>query len=65
MREIGMLSRRQRCAVRVGLVSLSAQAPVAARFLPDDSWLFNVVVAALLAVLILADDRDRRAARTD
>jgi hypothetical protein len=65
MREIGLLSRRQRVLSWVGLVSLSAQAPVAARFLPDDSWLFNVVVAALLAVLILADDRDRRAARSD
>jgi len=49
----------------VGLVLLSAQAPVAARFLPDDSWLFNLVVAALVAVLIIADDRGRRAARPD
>jgi hypothetical protein len=65
MREIGVLSRRQRVLSWVGLVSLSAQAPVAARFLPDDSWLFSVVVAALLAVLILADDRDRRTARSD
>ena len=35
----------------VGLVSLAAQAPVAARFLPDESWLFSLVVAALVAVL--------------
>ena len=49
----------------VGLVLLSAQAPVAARFLPDDSWLFNLVVATLVAVLIIADDRGRRAARPD
>jgi hypothetical protein len=65
MREIGVLSRRQRVLSWVGMVSLSAQAPVAARFLQDDSWLFSVVVAALVAVLIIADDRDRRTARSD
>jgi hypothetical protein len=65
MRELGLLSRRQRVLSWVGLLSLSAQAPVAARLLPDDSWLFSLVVAALVAVLILADDRGRRAPRSD
>jgi len=62
MRELGLLSRRQRVLSWVVLVSLSAQAPVAARFLPDDSWLFSLVVAALVAVLIIADDHGRRRA---
>jgi hypothetical protein len=65
MREIGLLSRLQRVLSWVALVALSAQAPVAARLLPDDSWLFSLVVAALVAVLIIADDRGRRAARPD
>jgi len=57
-----VLSRRQRVLSWIGLVLLAAQAPVAAKLLPDDSWLFSVVVAALLAVLIIADDHTRRAA---
>jgi hypothetical protein len=61
MREIGLLSRRQRMLAWVGLVALAAQAPFAARLLPDDSWLFSLVVASMLAVLILADDKARRA----
>ena len=65
MREIGLMSRRQRLLSWIGLVALSAQAPVAARLLPDDSWLFSLVVAAMLAVLILADDRARHAPAPD
>jgi hypothetical protein len=56
-----MLSRRQRMLAWVALVALAAQAPVAAKLLPDDSWLFSVVVAALLSVLLIADDHGRRA----
>jgi hypothetical protein len=62
---MGLLSRRQRVLSWVGLLSLSAQAPVAARLLTDDSWLFSLVVAALVAVLIIADDHGRRAPRSD
>jgi len=49
----------------IGLVLLAGQAPVAARFLPDESWLFSLVVAALVAVPLVADDHLRRARRSD
>jgi hypothetical protein len=57
-----VLSRRQRVISWIALVLLGAQAPVAARFLSDESWLFSVVVAGLVAVLIIADDVARRPA---
>jgi hypothetical protein len=65
MREIGLLNRRHRVLAWIGLVALSAQAPFAAKLLPDDSWLFSLVVASMLAVLILADDRARRTPAPD
>jgi hypothetical protein len=61
MHAVGLLSRRQRIIAWIGLVALGAQAPLAARLLPDDSWLFSIVVAALVAVVLLADDHSRRA----
>jgi hypothetical protein len=64
MRE-GLLNRRQRVLSWIGLVLLAGQAPVAARFLPDESWLFSLVVAALVAVPLVADDHLRRARRSD
>jgi hypothetical protein len=35
---------------------------VSARLLSDESWLFSIVVAGLVAVLIIADDKARRPA---
>ncbi|GIF17585.1 hypothetical protein Ate02nite_03150 [Paractinoplanes tereljensis] len=36
------------------------QAPLAAKFVEDASWLFAVVVAMVVATVILADDAQRR-----
>jgi hypothetical protein len=58
----GFLSVRQRRLAWLGFLLLAVQAPVSAKLLPDDSWMFSVVVAVLVAVVILADDAMRRQA---
>jgi hypothetical protein len=60
----GFLTVRQRRLAWLGFLLLAAQAPLSARLLPDDSWMFSVVVAVLIAVVILADDAMRRQAAT-
>jgi hypothetical protein len=56
----GFLSRAQRRWAWLGLVTLGLHAPVAAKLLPDASWLLSVCVAGMIAVLIIADDLERR-----
>jgi hypothetical protein len=56
----GLLSRRQRLLAWLAFFALAVQAPFSARLLPDASWLFSLVVAGMVAVLILADDVERR-----
>lgn len=58
----GFLTVRQRRLAWLGFLLLAVQAPVSARLLPDDSWMFSVVVSVLIAVVILADDAMRRQA---
>jgi hypothetical protein len=58
----GFLTVRQRRLAWLGFLLLAVQAPVSARLLPDDSWMFSVVVSVLFAVVILADDAMRRQA---
>ena len=58
----GFLTVRQRRLAWLGFLLLAVQAPVSARLLPDDSWMFSVVVSVLFAVVILADDALRRQA---
>lgn len=48
-----------RCAW-LGFLLTALQAPVSARLLSDDSWLFSVCVALIVAMVILADDGMRR-----
>jgi hypothetical protein len=62
MRELGLLNRWQRVLAWITMVALAAQAPVAAKLLADESWLFSLVVAALVAVVLIADDHGRRRA---
>jgi hypothetical protein len=56
----GFLSARQRRWAWLGFVLTALQAPVSARLLPDDSWLFSVCVAVMVATVIVADDNMRR-----
>jgi hypothetical protein len=56
----GFLSARQRLWAWLGFVLTALQAPVSARLLPDDSWLFSVCVAVMVATVIVADDNMRR-----
>jgi hypothetical protein len=58
----GFLTVRQRRLAWLGFLLLAVQAPLSARLLPDDSWMFSVVVSVLVAVVILADDAMRRQA---
>jgi hypothetical protein len=58
----GFLTVRQRRLAWLGFLLLAVQAPVSALLLPDDSWMFSVVVSVLIAVAILADDAMRRQA---
>jgi hypothetical protein len=60
MRPVGFLSERQRRIAWVGFLLAAFQAPLAAKLVPDGSWLFAVVVAGLVATVILADDAQRR-----
>jgi len=56
----GFLTVRQRRAAWLAFLLLALQAPIAARLLTDASWLFSVVVAAMIATVIIADDAERR-----
>ncbi len=55
---MGFLNRGQRRLAWVGFLALGANAPFAAWLAPDASWLFNVVVAGLVAVVLLADEAE-------
>ncbi|GIM90224.1 hypothetical protein [Paractinoplanes toevensis] len=60
MRSAGFLSESQRRLAWVGFLLAAFQAPLAAKFVDDASWLFAVVVAMVVATVILADDVERR-----
>lgn len=61
MRETpGFLTARQRRFAWLGFMLTALQAPLSARLLPDESWLFSIVVALMVATVILADDAMRR-----
>jgi len=55
----GVLSGRQRVLAWVGFLVMAAYAPVMAYVMPDDTWLLSVTVAAIVAFVILIDDRER------
>jgi hypothetical protein len=55
----GILSRRQRVLAWVGFLVMAAYAPVMAYAMPDDTWLLSVTIAAIVAFVILVDDRER------
>jgi hypothetical protein len=61
----GFLSVRQRRLAWLGFLLVAVQAPVSASVLLDDSWLFSVVVAMMIAIVILADDNMRRRPATE
>jgi hypothetical protein len=56
----GFLTPRQRRLAWLGFVLVALQAPFAARLLPDDSWMFSIAVAVMVATVIMADDSMRR-----
>ncbi|MGW5670495.1 hypothetical protein [Micromonospora sp. NPDC003776] len=56
----GFLTPRQRRLAWLGFLLAAIQAPVAARFTTDSSWLFSLVVALMVATVIIADDTMRR-----
>ena len=56
----GFLTLRQRRLAWLGFVLVAGQAPIAAKMLTDDSWMFSIVVALMVATVILADDAMRR-----
>lgn len=56
----GLLTTRQRRWAWLGFVLTALQAPVSASLLDDESWLFSVCVAIMVAIVILADDGQRR-----
>jgi hypothetical protein len=56
----GILTRRQRRWAWLGFLATATNAPVAARFLTDDSWLLSATVSAMVAFVIIIDDRTRR-----
>lgn len=60
MRPAGFLSDRQRRFAWVGFILAAFQAPLAARLVPDASWLFSVCIALMVATVIIADDAARR-----
>ncbi|BCB83483.1 hypothetical protein [Phytohabitans suffuscus] len=61
----GFLTARQRQLAWLGFLLVACQAPVAAKVLPDDSWLFSIVVALMVATVIMADDSMRRRPATE
>ncbi|MEU5564106.1 hypothetical protein [Micromonospora musae] len=58
----GILSTRQRRLAWLGFLLAALQAPVSARLVSDDSWLFSLCVALMVATVLLADDARRRTA---
>ncbi|HEX7746953.1 MAG TPA: hypothetical protein VF462_17045 [Micromonosporaceae bacterium] len=56
----GFLTVRQRRWAWVGFLLTALHAPVSAILLEDESWLFSLCVAMMVAVVILADDGARR-----
>jgi hypothetical protein len=56
----GFLTARQRQLAWLGFVLAAIQAPVSAKLVSDDSWLFSVCVALMVATVIIADDAGRR-----
>ncbi|WP_328853505.1 hypothetical protein OG994_14075 [Micromonospora globbae] len=56
----GILTTRQRRLAWLGFVLAALQAPVSAWLVSDDSWLFSLCVALMVATLIIADDAARR-----
>ncbi|MEH0973254.1 hypothetical protein V6U77_19215 [Micromonospora sp. CPCC 205546] len=56
----GFLSTRQRRLAWLGFLLAALQAPVSAKFASDDSWLFSLCVALMVATVIIADDAARR-----
>jgi hypothetical protein len=60
--DTGILTRRQRLWAWAGFLTTALMAPVAARLVDDASWLFSLCVSALVASVILIDDRSRRPA---
>jgi hypothetical protein len=59
----GVLSRTQRRWAWIGMLTLAANAPFVALRMPDDTWMLSIVVALLVAMVILVDDRDRQRQR--
>jgi len=59
MRGDGFLSGRLRRGAWTAFGALAVHAPVAAHLLPDASWLASACVAALVGVVIVADDAER------
>jgi membrane protein implicated in regulation of membrane protease activity len=64
VREVGFLSRRQRRLAWVGFGALAVHAPLMAWLVPDDTWLLSVTVSGLVAMVIIADDTQRRDSAT-
>ncbi|HEY3007560.1 MAG TPA: hypothetical protein VGJ63_05775 [Micromonosporaceae bacterium] len=60
MRSRGFLSRRQRRWGWAGFVATALQAPLSAHFVSDGSWLFSLVVAGMVGVVLAADESARR-----
>ncbi|GIH08414.1 hypothetical protein Rhe02_64810 [Rhizocola hellebori] len=55
---MGFLNRRQRRWTWFGFLALAANTPVAAWATSDASWLFNIVVAGLVAFVLLVDEAE-------
>ncbi|MBM0257661.1 hypothetical protein [Micromonospora sp. 4G55] len=56
----GILTPRQRRLAWLGFLLAALQAPVSAKLVADDSWLFSLCVALMVATVIIADDTSRR-----
>ncbi|MEU1586730.1 hypothetical protein [Micromonospora sp. NPDC005710] len=56
----GILSPRQRQVAWIGFLLAALQAPVSAWLVSDESWLFSLCVALMVATVIIADDAARR-----
>ncbi|MFF5173057.1 hypothetical protein ACFY3U_10520 [Micromonospora sp. NPDC000089] len=56
----GIFTPRQRRLAWLGFLLAALQAPVSAKFTSDDSWLFSLCVALMVATLIIVDDAGRR-----
>ncbi|MGC5019613.1 hypothetical protein [Micromonospora sp. DT47] len=56
----GILTPRQRRLAWLGFLLAAIHAPVAAKLTADDSWLFSLCVALMVATVIIADDASRR-----